>query len=449
METVEIRPQPGPQTAFLSTPADIAFYGGGAGGGKSFALLLEPLRHVHIPEFGGVIFRREGTQILNQGGLWDESSNLYPHVNGTPQQSRIAWTFPSGARIRFAHLEHEKSKHAWQGAQVPYIGFDEGTHFTEGQFFYMLSRNRSTCGVRPYVRLTYNPDPDSFVTNLVEWYIDEATGYAIPERSGVLRYFIRRRDELIWADSPAELVEQFGPETASEVKSFTFISASVFDNPALLSKDPGYLANLKALPTVEMERLLRGNHKVRPAAGLYFQRSWFEVVDAAPAGVKTIRHWDLAATDPRPGTDPDWTVGLKMTKTENGLYYVEDVVRLRGNPNAVEQAIANTAAQDGRSVEVSIVKDPGQAGKSQIVYYTKVLVGYAVTEYPTSKDKVTMAAAVSSQAKAGNVKLVRGRWNSDFLNVLENFPSSAHDDDVDALSGAFNKIIAARRIMLV
>jgi len=153
-EQIEIRPQAGPQENFLATEADIAIYGGAAGGGKTWALLLEPLRHIHNPEFGAVIFRRTYPQIRSEGGLWSESSTIYPAMGGQPRESILDWTFPAGGRIKFAHMQHEINRLDWQGAQIPLIEFDELTHFTKEQFFYMLSRNRSTCGVRPYIRAT-------------------------------------------------------------------------------------------------------------------------------------------------------------------------------------------------------------------------------------------------------------------------------------------------------
>ena len=122
---MEIRPQPGAQEAFLASEADIAFYGGAAGGGKTWALLLEPLRHAGNPNFGAVVFRRNSVQVRNEGGLWDESAKLYPLVGATPQESTLQWRFPSGAKLKFAHLEHEKTKLDWQGSQIPLIGFDE------------------------------------------------------------------------------------------------------------------------------------------------------------------------------------------------------------------------------------------------------------------------------------------------------------------------------------
>jgi hypothetical protein len=144
-----IGPQPGPQTQFLSTPADIAIYGGAAGGGKTFAELLEPTRHVHNKDFGAVIFRRTTPQITNEGGLWDESTKLYPLLGAIPKLGDLSWRFPSGATVSFAHIEHDSTVLNWQGSQIPLICFDELTHFTQKQFWYMVSRNRSMSGVRP------------------------------------------------------------------------------------------------------------------------------------------------------------------------------------------------------------------------------------------------------------------------------------------------------------
>ena len=193
---VVIEPQKGPQTAFLSSSADIAIYGGSAGGGKTWALEFEPVRHLSRAGFFAVIFRRNAVQVRNPGGLWDESMKIYPNIGGAPLQQPLEWTFPAGSKVKFAHLEYDNSVLDWQGSQIALIGFDELTHFTERQFFYMLSRNRSTCGVRPYVRATCNPDADSWVASFIAWWIDQQTGYAIPERSGVIRWMVRINDKI-------------------------------------------------------------------------------------------------------------------------------------------------------------------------------------------------------------------------------------------------------------
>jgi hypothetical protein len=182
------RPQSGPQTAFLASPADIVVYGGAAGGGKSFGLLLEPLRHAQKPDFRAVVFRRTSPQITAGGGLWDTAAKVYPRLGADPNRSALKYRFPSGAEVAFRHLQHEETKHDYDGSQLALIGFDELTHFTATQFFYLLSRNRSTAGVRPYVRATCNPDAGSWVKPFIQWWIDPLTGYPIPERVGVLRW---------------------------------------------------------------------------------------------------------------------------------------------------------------------------------------------------------------------------------------------------------------------
>ena len=442
-----IGPQPGPQTQFLSSSADIVIYGGSAGGGKTFGLLIEPLRWKHVKDFAAVMFRRTTVQLKNPGGLLDEATKLYPlsggRLNHTPQPQ---FKFPTESKIRFSHLQHLDTHLDWQGAQVPLLGFDELTHFTAEQFWYMLSRNRSLCGVQPYVRCTTNPDADSWVADLIEWWIDQDTGYAIPERSGVIRWFVRVGDTIMWGDSPEELTEHKDDKgNPIPAKSLTFIAASLDDNPALMEADPQYRANLMALGTVERERLLHGNWKIRPRAGLYFQRGWVTVVDEVPHGMKIVRGWDLAASTPRPGyTDPDWTCGTKIGRTPDGRYFVLHHSYGRMSPEGVENLVYNTAVQDGKQVEISIPQDPGQAGVTQKAALAKKLAGFNVRFKPVTGDKTTRFSPFSAQCEAGNVFVVRGPWNERWLTELENFPppkGSGHDDDADSTSEAFSRHI--------
>ena len=280
-ETKQIKPQQGPQEAFLASPADIAIYGGAAGGGKTWAILMEGLRHIANKDFGAVYFRRTMPQIKNEGGLWDESEKLYIPLGAKPNSSEAYWTFPSGAAVSFSHLEHDKSVSAWQGSQIPLICFDELTHFTKKQFWYMLSRNRSTCGIKPYIRATCNPDPNSFVADLIAWWINQDTGFPIPERSGVLRWFIRVNDDLVWGDSPDELAHYLDADGSPiPAKSLTFISAKLTDNKALMDSDPGYMANLMALDEVERGRLLGGNWKIKSTQARVFKNWRIEEFEA-------------------------------------------------------------------------------------------------------------------------------------------------------------------------
>jgi hypothetical protein len=267
-----IKPQEGFQQKFLSSSADIVIGGSAAGVGKTFALLMEYLRHSSNPQWGGVIFRRTNPQIKLEGGLWDTSMQVYPSLGATPRESTMEWLFPSGAKLKFSHLEYEKNILDWQGSQVPFIGFDELTHFTEKMFFYLLSRNRSTSGVKPYVRATCNPDPESWVAKLVAWWIDQETGYPIEERDGAVRYFIRYGETYIWGDSEQEVIDKGGDflqalvtksglKPEDFIKSITFISGSIYQNKELLKVNPAYLANLLSQDEATRRSLLESNWK--------------------------------------------------------------------------------------------------------------------------------------------------------------------------------------------
>ncbi len=445
-----LRPQPGKQELFLATPADVAIFGGAAGGGKSFALLLEPLRHIGNGKFSAVIFRRTYPQVVNEGGLWDTAVGLYPQVGGRPKATTLEWRFPTGATIRFAHMQYEDNKLDWQGSQLPLLCWDELTHFSESQFFYMLSRNRSLCGVRPYVRATTNPDADSWVAKLLAWWINPETGFPIEERAGVLRWFIRLNERLVWADSAAELLAAH-PEIPP--KSLTFIPAKLTDNPILMQADPGYLANLLALPPVERGRLLDGNWKVRASAGKVFNRAWFEIVPAAPSGGVTCRGWDFAATAKALAKDdPDFTAGVKL-QVVDGVYYVLDCFAEQLGSVAAETAMRNICKQDaaeaGRVRSRYLVRWEIEPGAAAIRYNRQLvasLAGLDAAGQHSQGDKLLRAGPLAAQAQAGNVKLVAGAWNETWLAHMHGQPDLAHDDIMDASSLAFNSLVAGATV---
>ncbi len=438
-----IRPQSGAQEAFLATPADIAIYGGAAFSGKSFALLLEPLRNIHLPRFYAVIFRRETPQITNPGALWDESMQLYPYFKPRSVKGNLEHTFPKGSVVRFAHLENVDSVYAWDGAQIPLIGFDQLEHFERSQFFYMLSRNRDPSGtVIPYVRATCNPDADSWLAEFLAWWIDQETGYPIAERAGVIRHFIRDGDAVIWGDTREELIER-SSDPDSDPKSVTFIPGTIFDNQIGMANDPKYLGNLKALGRVERERLLGGNWKIRPAAGLLFQRHWCATLDVTPENAfeAVVRGWDLAGTQKTEGNSPAWTVGVKLARYRHSKRYcVLDVRRAQVSPAKVEEMILRTAQMDGRAVAVALRQDPGQAGKAQVAAYAKLLAGFTVHSSQESGDKATRFGPFSAQCEHGNVDLLRCANYDAYCTSLEGFPDGAVKDDADASSTAFERL---------
>ena len=183
----------------------------------------------------------------------------------------------------------------------------------------------------------------------------------------------------------------------------------------------------------------------RPVQGSLFKVTSIVFLDTAPpltAG-PIVRAWDLAATAAISGNDPDWTVGVKLMRSESGQFVVLDVVRLRGSPHEVQSAIVDAARVDGRSVPIGLPEDPGQAGKAQVSYLASGLAGHLIIADPETGAKATRAAPVASQVEAGNLALVRGNWNHVFLEELRDFPFGRKDDQVDALSRAFTMLIKA------
>lgn len=286
----EIKPQSGPQEKAFFSPADILIFGGAAGGGKTWQLIAEAIRHHKNPEFTGVIFRRTMPQLRGRGGVWDEMRKWFPPLGARLREGQtLDALFESGAIVSCGHLQHEKNKYDHMGTQYCYIAFDELTHFTRSQFFYLLTRNRSTCGVKPYVRCTCNPDASSWVADFIAWWIDPDTGFPIPERDGVIRYFITNDEGYEWGDSKAELIERHPELTENDILSMTFVASNLEDNKILLEADPGYRGKLRAAPKIERERLLYGNWRARE--GSLIDGQWLQnKYHVTPEGLQFSRH---------------------------------------------------------------------------------------------------------------------------------------------------------------
>ncbi|MDT7952986.1 MAG: phage terminase large subunit [Acetobacteraceae bacterium] len=173
----------------------------------------------------------------------------------------------------------------------------------------------------------------------------------------------------------------------------------------------------------------------RSSGGRLFKIAQLPIVMEEAAGTQ-VRAWDLAATQ-----DGDFTAGILLTRTSEGGFQVNDVRRFQGGPEMVVQIIRETAERDGVSVTVGLPQDPGQAGRAQIAYLTKALAGFRVVSSRESGSKETRAMPVASQVNAGTVSLLRGSWNRDFLEELQDFPGGAKDDQVDALSRAFSMVL--------
>ncbi len=436
----------------MSTPADIAIYGGAAGGGKTYSLLLEPLRHIHNGKFGAVAFRRILPSIKIEGGMWDESENIYPEIGGEPRLGDLSWKFKSGAKITFAGMQTEDDRKKYHGAQIPLILFDQLEEFTEKQFVYMLSRNRSDSGVQGYIRATANPEP-GWLADFMDWWIDD-DGYANLDRAGVLRWFVRVGDRMEWADSPEELERFTINGEPIPPKSVTFIPASVYDNKILLENDPSYLASLMALSAIDRERLLGdkkrgGNWKVKPEAGLLYNRSWYSIAPALPDGGDDVLFWDLAGTkkDFKKNNDPSYTAGVALCKV-GGVYYTHHVYAEQIGPAEVERQFINLSKQmaakartRGARFRVRWEEEPGSASKRESRRLVGLLDGLDARGIRSTKDKMIDGRAFSSQSEAGNVFLVSAKWNEGWLDHMHNQPDIKHNDIHDATVKGYNQLI--------
>lgn len=471
-------PQKGLQQLVWDSKADIVICGGAAGSGKTSILLMNAVRHIQVPGYNAIFFRRSDKEINSTGGLKEESQGLYPYLGGRLVSSpSVKWKFniPSTQReniIEMTHLQYEDTVLNYQGISICNLNFDELTHFTKDMFFYLASRNRSVCGVKPTIRATCNPDPDSWVKHFIKWWIDD-NGDVIKERRGVIRYYFRNaeakseKDEFLWGDTkeecykyiPIELQEKLkkqGFDLKHLIKSVTFIYGTIEENQKLLEKNPNYLGNLLSQSPENVARLYYGNWNVKKITGDVFDMDWFTVVDKIPELEdpnilrKTTRFWDMASTAKELATKQSYyTANLRMTRLGDD-YYIEDVQWRQIKIGDTLSWMKKVALIDGTGVNIRWEKEGGSAASFVEDSFTKELKkdnqAYNIEAIKPLGDKVTRASSPASSAKAGHIYLVRGDWNTQFFNAIQSFDGSRKpltNDIVDCLSGAYADLVGA------
>lgn len=389
------------QAAFLLLNCREALYGGAAGGGKSDALLMGALQYADMPGYAALILRRTYADLSLPGALMDRAQQWLAGTDASWNGQDHRWTFPSGATLTFGYLEHENDMYRYQGPEFQYIAFDELTQFKEKQYRYLFSRLRRLAGSTIPLRMRTASNP-----------------------GGVGHVWVKQRF----------MVEG---RKAGRI----FIPAKLDDNPHIDRVE--YIASLKELDPVTLKRYLEGDWDATDGGDM-FRREWFEIISTASAELRKVRYWDLAGTAPNASNpDPDWTAGLLLGRNNDGLYTVLDVKHVRSSPLGVEKLVRQTAEIDGKGVPIHIEQEPGASGKAIIEHYRRtVLDGWRVDGSRPTGDKRTRAVPVSGRAQAEDIKLLKGAWVGDFLDELELFPNGGHDDQVDALSGAYEVLSA-------
>jgi predicted phage terminase large subunit-like protein len=402
------------QLAFLMCPRAEVLFGGAAGGGKTDALLMAALQFVEWSNYSALLVRRTFRQLNQANSIMNRARAWLAHSDAVWNEADKRFTFPSGATITFGNLDREEDVYQYDSSEFSYIGFDEATSFSEAQYTYLFSRLRTTRDNPVPLRMRSASNPGNRGHDWVKQ-----------------RFMIGQPLERLQNDFPTRF----------------FLPARISDNPHLRSDD--YLASLANLDPVRRRQLLDGDWEVTGSGNL-FRRDWFSIVEDWPREVVgVVRAWDDAAT--RDGGD--WTVGVLMALTRDGIVYVIDVVRIQGSPLEVERLKAATAHADARlsnrRAVIVLQQEPGAAGKSYIDAQMRgPLLGFAVKVEKPSGDKYTRALPMSSAAQAGNIKLVRGAWNKNFIDELEQAgPDDKlydHDDQWDAASSAFNHLASYR-----
>jgi predicted phage terminase large subunit-like protein len=378
-------------------------YGGAAGSGKSDALLMAALRYIDITNYRALLLRRNYGDLTLPGALMDRADTWLRGKARWIDKER-SWIFPSGASLTFGHLEYDRQKYRYQGAEFQFIGFDELTQFKESQYTYLLSRLRRLKDVDIPLRMRSATNP-----------------------GGAGHFWVKRRFVSKETRPPGCL----------------FVPAKLDDNPYIDAVS--YERMLSKLTALERLQLRHGRWDDMPPGG-FIHRDWFEIVQSVPddAGIIRKRGWDFAATDERDAEDPDFTAGAKLARTPYGILYIEDMKRARKSPSGVERLVRTTAEEDGKAVDIGIEREPGAAGKSLINSYSRfILPEYRVKEVSCAGGVWVRAKPWVAAAERGEVKLVAGQWNRDFLDECEVFDGTdaAHDDQIAAVCVGYDLIL--------
>ena len=437
----------------INVHVDVTLYGGAAGSGKSEIGVIDFLKWTDTPGFIGVMTRRTTPQLTGPGGLLEKCKRTFSKAYSPDEFIYRAkdnkFVFKSGAQIYLKHFENDQADVNWQGAEANLFYVDEGTQFTQHMIQYIMSRmrNPSCPQVKPHLKITCNPKEDHFLRKWVEPYLLE-DGTPDRTKDGMVRYFSFKDGDFVWADTVEELVSKHGVEE-QDALSFTFISATVLDNPIVQKVNPKYVSWLKGLRGVERAQLLDGNWYARDQGATYFDRSWVEeIIDFSEDEVeRTVRAFDFAGTlKSELLRSPDYTATVRMRRMKDGRYLIDDVRRIRIRAGEWQRFVLDCAKDDPPMTDYYIPLDPGPAAKRAMELFARDLSeeGLYVKKLSTNQKKLDRFRPFSSMAQNGGVIILKNcatdlennirNDNSFFYRELESFTGErnrsegGHDD---------------------
>lgn len=360
---------------------------------------------------------------------WNPSDAKYDSQN-------YKWTFPSGATIQFGYMEHEGDWLRYQSSEFQYIGFDELTQFPQEAYLYMFSRLRRLQNSTVPIRMRGATNP-----------------------GGPGHSWVKKRWNL--------------PSGRTHDRNRVFVPSRLEDNPHLDQNI--YEKSMSQLSAVTFAQLRRGDWDAQ-AFGGKFDPAWFQIIEPSdiPDQVwweRDVRHWDLASSAPTDSdSNPDWTAGARIIRVrklpertrirleEMGsdippppYWIILHMARTRQDAGGVEEFVSMHAHTDGRHTPISIEQERGSSGKMLIDQFRRhVLPGFKVFRLWASGNKETRARPVAARAREGRVFVVAGPWVEPFLDEVGLFGTKGpgiHDDQIDAMSGAFEQLDKLDRIM--
>lgn len=410
-------------------------------------MLLAALQYVDVPGYSAAIFRLTKADMLKPDAILARANAWFVGTRAWWDEDQHAWKFPTKGEPSLIHFGYAASftevEKRYQGAALQFIGVDELGQWQEKTYRYLFSRLRRKKDVPVPLRMRASANPGGrghewVKRRFIEYAKHTVTG--TDARKDIRAVRLEKRplvEPAVYASPPSQDAEEAARSIGKVAQPSYFVPSFKEDNTGL--DVDSYAMQLARLDPVTRKQLDEGDWDAAHG-GNYFQPQWFRIVDEPPAGLLWVRSWDRAATEEKPGEEPDWTVGAKVAveRLEGGdrRLWIADVVRFREDPGDTERLIKATAELDGQRMSILIEQEPGSAGKSEIWgAKARLLFGFSVHAIRKTGPKESYWKPVSSIASAGNVMLVRGAWNEALIRELKDLPG-VHDDQADAVAQA-------------